>query len=196
MVKMSEGSEKSIPKQISLRPDEKIKMILKRRYPSIASSLFSAFAFFIWIIGSNVVRFISRHITLPEEAWVVTGLYIILVVGGCILAIVLLIGYFYVKGHLYVVTNKRILVFRKFIGITVREVAYREVTDIVVNQGPLARLLNYGSVSPMSPGVRTPYTLPYPFMRRGFVGPRVSLKDVSDPCEVASNLYGLIRSVG
>lgn len=196
MVKMSEGLERSIPEQISLRPDEKITMILKRRYPSIISSLFAGFAFFIWIIGSNVVRFISRYITLPEEAWVITGLYIIVVVGGSILAIVLLIGYFYVKGHLYVVTNKRILVLRKFIGITVREVTHQEVTDIVVNQGPLARLLNYGSVSPMSPGVRTPYTLPYPFMRRGLVGPRVSLKDVSDPCKVASNLYGLIQSVG
>jgi len=195
MVKMSEGLEQSIPEQISLRPDEKVTMILKRRYPSIISSLFAGFAFFIWIIGSNVVRFISRYITLPEEAWVITGLCIILVLGGGILAIVLLIGYFYVRGHLYVVTSKRILVLRKFIGITVREVAHREVTDIVVNQGPLARLLNYGSVSPMSPGVRTPYALPYPFMRRGFVGPRVSLKDVSDPCKVASNLSGLIRSV-
>jgi len=57
-------------------------------------------------------------------------------------------------------TNKRVLVFRKFTGITVREVAHREVTDIVVNQELVARLLNYGSVSPMSPGVRTPYTLP------------------------------------
>lgn len=47
-----------------------------------------------------------------------------------ILAVVLLIGYFYVKGHPYVVTNKRILVLRKFIGITVREVAHREVIDI------------------------------------------------------------------
>lgn len=196
MTKTSENLGKSIPKEISLRPDEKVTMMLKRRYPSIISSLFAGFAFFIWIIGSYVVRFISRYITLPEEAWVITGLYIILIVGGSILAIVLSIGYFYVKGHLYVVTNKRLLVLRKFIGITVREVAYREVTDIVVNQGPLARLLNYGSVSPMSPGVRTPYALPYPFMRRGFVGPRVSLKDVSDPCKVASNLSGLIRSVG
>jgi len=193
---MSGGLEKSIPEQISLRPDEKIAFILKRRYPSIISSLFTGFAFFIWIIGSAVVRFIPRYIPLPEDAWFITGLYIILVVGGGILAIVLLIGYFYVKGHLYVVTNRRILVLRKFIGITVREVAHQEVTDIVVNQGPLARLLNYGSVSPMSPGVRTPYALPYPFMRRGFVGPRFSLKDVSDPCKVASKLYGLIRFVG
>ena len=191
---MSDGLEKSIPKQISLRPDEKVTMILKRRYPSIVSSLFSAFAFFILLIGSNVVRLITTR--LPSQIWIISYLSIIVVVGGGIITIVLLIGYFYVKGHLYVVTNKRILVLRKFIGITVREVAHQEVTDIVVNQGPLARLLNYGSVSPMSPGVRTPYTLPYPFMRRGFVGPRVSLKDVSDPCKVASNLSGLIRSVG
>jgi len=170
---MSEGLEKPIPKQISLRPDEKVTMILKRRYPSIVSSLFSAFAFFILLIGSNVVRLITTR--LPDQIWIISYLSIIVVVGGGILTIVLLIGYFYVKGHLYVVTNKRILVLRKFIGITVREVAHREVTDIVVNQGPLARLLNYGSVSPMSPSVRTPYTLPYPFMRRGFVGPRVSL---------------------
>lgn len=193
-MEISEDLGKSIPKQISLRPDEKVTMILKRRYPSIVSSLFTAFAFFIWIIGRSVVRF---TVTIPpDQLWIINYLGIVVVVVGGVLAIVLLIGYFYVKGHLYVVTNKRILVFRKFIGITVREVAHREVTDIVVNQGPLARLLNYGSVSPMSPGVRTPYTLPYPFMRRGLVGPRVSLKDVSDPCKVASNLSGLIRSVG
>ena len=191
---MSGDLERSIPKQISLRPDEKVIMILKRRYPSIISSLFAAFVFFISTIGGNLVRF---TVTRPlDQLWIISYLVIVVVVGGGVLAIVLLIGYFYVKGHLYVVTNKRILVLRKFVGITVREVAHREITDMVVNQGPLARLLNYGSVSPMSPGVRTPYALPYPFMRRGFAGPRVSLKDVSNPCKVASSLSGLIQSSG
>jgi len=197
---MSDDLEKSIPKQISLRADEKVIMILKRRYPSIITSLFVGFLTLMgFSISSNMVRFIVFRPL--DQSWVNSDLLVMLIVGivivgGGILAIVLLIGHFYVRGHLYVVTNKRILVFRKFIGITVREVAHREVTDIVVNQGPLARLLNYGSVSPMSPGVRTPYALPYPFIRRGLVGPRVSLKDVSDPCKVASNLSGLIRSVG
>lgn len=197
---MSEDLKKSIPRQISLRADERVLMILKRRYPSIITSLFAVFLAVIgFSISSNMVRSIVFR---PLDQLRVNGnLQVMLIVGtvivgGGILAIVLLIGYFYVKGHLYVVTNKRILVFRKFVGITVREVAHREVTDIVVNQGPIARLLNYGSVSPMSPGVRTPYALPYPFMRRAFIGPRVSLKDVSDPCKVANNLSGLMRSIG
>jgi hypothetical protein len=195
---MAEGLERSIPKQISLRPDETVTMVLTRRFPSIVTSLFTSFLAILVFFISNIVNVLSRG---PFDQLQIGGELQVIVIAGAIimgvvvLAIALLIGYFYVKGHLYVITNKRILVLRKFIGITVREVAHQEVTDIVVNQGPIARLLNYGSVTPMSPGVRTPYAHPYPFMRRGFAGPRVSLKDVSDPCKVASNLNGLIRSV-
>jgi len=194
---MAEGLERSIPKEISLRPDETVTMVLTRRFPSIVTSLFRFLVSFVVFIGSFVSVLLRRpfdqlQISSDFQVMVIVGA---IVVGAVVLAIVLLIGYFYAKGHLYVVTNKRILVFRKFIGITVREVVHQEVTDIVVNQGPIARLLNYGSITPTSPGVRTPYALPYPFIRRAFAGPRVSLKDVSDPCKVASNLNGLIRSI-
>ncbi|MFQ6087160.1 MAG: PH domain-containing protein [Candidatus Bathyarchaeia archaeon] len=195
---MAEGLKRLIPKEISLRPDETVTMVLTRRFPSILTSLVTSFLAILAFSIGNVVNVLYRgpfdqlQISSELQTMVIVGA---IIVGTVILAIVLLIGYFYVKGHLYVVTNKRILVLRKFIGITVREVAHQEVTDIVVNQGPIARLLDYGSVTPMSPGVRTPFALPYPFMRRGFAGPRVSLKDVSDPCKVASNLNGLIRSI-
>jgi len=194
---MAEGLERSIPKEISLRPDETVTMVLTRRFPSIVTSLFRFLVSFVVFVGSFVSVLLRKpfdqlQISSDFQVMVIVGA---IVVGAVVLAIVLLIGYFYVKGHLYVVTNKRILVFRKFIGITVREVVHQEVTDIVVNQGPIARLLNYGSITPTSPGVRTPYALPYPFMRRAFAGPTVSLKDVSDPCKVASNLNDLIRSI-
>lgn len=194
---MTEGLERSLPNEISLRPDETVTMVLTRRFPSIVTSLFTGFLASLVFFMTSVVNVLSRQpfdqlpISGELQVMVIVGAVI---VGAVVLAIVLLIGYLYVKGHLYVVTDKRILVLRKFIGITVREVAHQEVTDIVVNQGPIARLLNYGSTTPTSPGVRTPYALPYPFMRRAFPGPRVSLKDVSDPCKVASNLNELIRS--
>lgn len=181
----------SFPKEVSLLSGENVVMVLKRRYVSVITSFFvSLAALVIWSAGS-----ITREISTMPTFWEFRTYYLYGVVFFIVLALtlVLFIGYFYVRGHLYILTNRRVILFRKFVTITIREVAYKEITDIMVNQGPIARILNYGSVSPLSPGVRITYALPYPYLRRPPIV-RVSLRDVNQPYRVVSQLFQLIRA--
>jgi len=175
---------------VSLLQDEKVLMTLRRRYPSIFSSILSTMIAFFLIGGWSTIRYVVQNTGYLEAIW--TLLYAIVIVVAGIFALMALLGYFYVKGHLYVLTNRRIVLLRKFITISVRELAYSEITDLIVSQGPLARILNYGSVTPLSPGVRGFYALPYPYARR-YSYARVELKDVSDPFNVMHELFKLTR---
>jgi len=183
---------KILPREVSLVSGESVVMTLKRRYPSIITSILASFATLMsWGVGSAISQ-ISRVPDFGERAtYYLYGIILFVVLG---LAVVLSIGYFYVRGHLYVLTNRRIILYRKFVTISIREAAYKEITDIMVNQGPVARILNYGSITPLSPGVRMPYAAPLPFMRNPQAIFRVSLKDVSQPHRIAGELYKLIRS--
>jgi hypothetical protein len=183
-------SSEPLSRYVSLLQDEKVLMTLRRRYPSIFSSILSTIIAFFFIGGWSALRYIVQNTGYLEAIW--TLLYAIVIVVAGIFALMALLGYFYVKGHLYVLTNRRIVLLRKFITISVRELNYSEITDLIVNQGPLARVLNYGSVTPLSPGVRGLYAFPYPFARR-YSCARVELKDVSDPFHVMSELFKFVR---
>jgi len=178
--------------QVSLVSGENVVMTLKRRYPSIITSILASFAALMsWSVGSAISQ-ISRVPRFEENA--IYYLYGIVFLFILVLAVALFIGYFYVRGHLYVLTNRRIILYRKFVTISIREVAYKEITDMMVNQGPIARILNYGSITPLSPGVRMPYATSFPFSRNPQAIFRVSLRDVSQPCKIAGQLYQLIWS--
>lgn len=184
----------SFRREVSLFPNERIIMKLQRRYPSIFTSILSFAATTISIGLSSFFRYVGQY---PDYAAIVFSqlyfLYLIIIAMAALFAFMALVGYFYVQGHLYVLTNRRIILLRKFVTISIREITYSEITDIIVNQGPVARLLNYGSVTPLSPGVRSAYTLPYPYMKR-FSYLRVSLRDVNQPSKVMSELFKLTRS--
>jgi len=179
-------------KYVSLLKDEKILMTLQRRYPSIFSSILSTAGFAIIVYWWSIFRYITQYSGFLMEA-LFTLFYALIVVIAGIFTLMAIVGYFYVRGHLYVLTDRRIIMLRKFITVSVRELAYNEITDIIVNQGPLARWLNYGSITPLSPGVRGVYALPYPYFRRPSYA-RVELKDVSDPLKVASELFNLTHT--
>lgn len=186
------AAKEPIPPEVSLLPDEKIITTLGRRYPSIITSMLSfviTIAFTAWVYA---VRYITQYFPSYLEI-VVEFLYPIIFAVACLLALIALVGYSYIRGHLYVLTDRRIILFRKFITISVRELLYSEITDIIVNQGPIARLLNYGSVNPLSPGVRAAYVFPYPYWKR-FSLVRTSLRDVSEPSKVMNKLFKLTRS--
>jgi hypothetical protein len=183
--------EESIPSQVSLLQDEKIIMRLQRRYASIFTSILSFIATALLISLGSITRNLAQY-AQSMEAFFWLFIYLIIIGFACFFALMALVGYFYVRGHLYILTNRRIILFRKFITISVREIAYSEITDIIMNQGPIARILNYGSITPLSPGVRGSYALPYPYMRRSSYS-RVELKDVSKPSKVMNELFTLVR---
>jgi hypothetical protein len=184
--------EETVPPQVSLLQDEKIIMRLQRRYASIFTSIISFIATALLVSLGSIIRNLAQY-AQSMEAFFWIFLYIIIIIGfACLFALMALVGYFYVRGHLYILTNRRIILFRKFITISVREIAYSEITDIIMNQGPIARILNYGSITPLSPGVRGFYAVPYPYMRRSAYS-RVELKDVSQPSKVMNELFTLVR---
>lgn len=179
-----------LPPHVSLLRNEKIIMTLRRRYPSIFTSILSLAATGFLVGGSSTIRYVAQYAGYFEIVMVLV--YIVIIAVASLFALAALVGYFYVQGHLYILTNRRIILSRKFITISVREIAYSEITDIIVNQGPIGRILDYGSVTPLSPGVRGQYALPYPYMRR-FSYARIGLKDVSQPARIMNELFGLTR---
>ncbi|MEM3622376.1 MAG: PH domain-containing protein [Candidatus Bathyarchaeia archaeon] len=180
-----------IPPQLSLFKDEKIVMTLRRRYASIFTSIISFIATAFLISIGSIIRDIAQY-AQSLEAFFWIFIYLIIIGFACFFALMALVGYFYVQGHLYILTNRRIILFRKFITISVREIAYSEITDLILNQGPIARILNYGSITPLSPGVRGFYAMPYPYMRRSSYS-RVELKDIGQPSKVMNELFTLVR---
>jgi hypothetical protein len=184
------SAKEPIPPQVSILQDEKIIMILRRRYASIFTSILSLVAATFLAGWGSTVRYIAQYHNYLET--LIDLLYLIIIALVCFFAFMAVFGYLYVQGHLYILTNCRIILFRKFITISVREIAYSEITDIIVNQGPIARILNYGSITPLSPGVRGAYTLPYPYARR-FSYARMELKDVNQPSKIMNELFKLTR---
>lgn len=179
-----------IPPQVSILQDEKIIMILRRRYASIFTSVLSLVAATFLVSLGSTIRYVAQYHSYLEV--LINFLYLIIIALACFFVFVGVFGYLYVQGHLYILTNRRIILFRKFITISVREIAYSEITDMIVSQGPIARILNYGSITPLSPGVRGAYTLPYPYARR-FSYARMELKDVNQPSKVMNELFKLTR---
>ncbi|MEM2995528.1 MAG: PH domain-containing protein [Candidatus Bathyarchaeia archaeon] len=184
-------AEKRLPPQVSLLQNEKVIMPLRRRYTSILTSILSFIATAFLVSLSSTIRYITQQSRFGAISTII--IYIIIIGFVFAFGFMALVGYFYVQGHLYILTNRRIILYRKFITISVREIAYPEITDLIMNQGPIARILNYGSIAPLSPGVRGFYAMPYPYTRR-FAYARVELKDVDKPLKVMDDLFRLIRT--
>jgi hypothetical protein len=186
------NTEEPIPSQVSLLQNEKILITLRRRYPSIFTSILSFIATAFLLSFGSTIRYIAQQQSYIGTISTIL-IYIIIIGFACAFGFMALVGYFYVQGHRYILTNQRIILFRKFITISVREIAYSEITDIIMNQGPIARILNYGSIAPLSPGVRGVYAMPYPYAKR-FSYARVELKDVDEPSKVMDELFKLVRA--
>jgi len=165
----------SLPKEITLMPNEKVFMILKRCYTSFAT-LATLGLVVLWVIVGVAVWFPQ----VSQSQY----LYLLYAFAFVILPILLYgLGYFYVKGHVYVITSERTIMFRKFIGILMRTVTHDKITDIMVNQGPFGRLLNYGRIAPITAGMIMP-------MGAFFV----SLSGVKNPYEARDKIAELVKA--
>jgi membrane protein YdbS with pleckstrin-like domain len=171
----SEGFHLAVPKEIVIAQNEKILMVLGRTYVSFVS---------IATVGLIVIAgaFLILNFAIPKEnQWIMFPLALFLFV---ILPPLLYgLGYIYVKGHRYIITNERIIMFRKFIGILLRTVTHDKITDLIVNQGPIGRIFNYGRVSPITAGMIMP------------MGAAIfSLSGVRNPYEVRDSIAKLVKA--
>ena len=56
----------------------------------------------------------------------------------------------YRRGHVYLLTNYRVITKKGFIRKEERELMYDKITDVYVDQGILGRIFNFGTVIPIS----------------------------------------------
>ena len=57
---------------------------------------------------------------------------------------------FYRRGHNYYITNLRLIMERNFISYDSRQLTYDKINDLALVQGMLGRVLNYGTVVPVT----------------------------------------------
>lgn len=170
---MSE-TQANIPKEVMISPNEKVLMVLERHYISYVT-IATIGLIIIWILVA------SLGFTIPKEyCWIMFPVYVFSFLALPVLVYGL--GFVYVKGHRYIITNERIIMFRKFIGILMRTVTHDKITDIIVNQGPIGRLCNYGRVSPITAGMIMP------------MGAAIfSISGVRNPYEVRDAIAKLVK---
>jgi membrane protein YdbS with pleckstrin-like domain len=171
----SEQFHLSVPKEVTIAPNEKILMVLGRTYISFV--IIATFGLLV-IAGALLIL----NFTIPQEnQWIMLPLTVF-----CFVFLPLLLyglGYIYVKGHRYIITNERIIMFRKFIGILLRTVTHDKITDLIVNQGPIGRICNYGRVSPITAGMIMP------------MGAAIfSISGVRNPYQVRDSIAKLVKS--
>jgi uncharacterized membrane protein YdbT with pleckstrin-like domain len=166
----------SVPKEVSIAPNEKILMVLGRSYISYVTV--ATIGLFVLGIVTAITSF-----SIPSDyEWIRLPLFAFYLL--ILPPLVYGLGYIYVKGHRYIITNERIIMFRKFIGILMRTVTHDKITDLIVNQGPIGRLCNYGRVSPITAGMIMP------------MGAAVfSISGVRNPYEVRDSIAKLVKAM-
>ncbi|MHA1314731.1 MAG: PH domain-containing protein [Candidatus Helarchaeota archaeon] len=153
-----------LPSQIRLFPNEKIVMVLNRKYFSFFFSvvwfpIISLIISLIFTINYSTLFGVAMSITAsdPEFLSIVVMLFMILPFILWIITVIgviaLILGYFYTRGHLYLITDQRIIMIRIFIIIRYRELDYEDISDLVIFQGPFGRIFKYGNCRPLTLGM-------------------------------------------
>lgn len=169
-----------LPPQVHLYPEEKIIMVLYRKYESY-------FFRIVWFpIIPLIIAVVLFIISLDPAIAILYILFFILVTVLLVITLIgtiaLAIGYFYVRGHKYYVTNQRVIMIKIFVTITYRELDYDDISDITVSQGPIARIFKYGTCQPLTFGVEF-----------GVTSFLLSLTGIPTPHETRNNILELMR---
>jgi hypothetical protein len=112
--------------------------------PSIIAGL-------VWVtkqplIYSGLVAVIGTVIGLWTSS---VSMLPVLLAASSVLGIVLV--EFYRRGHRYFVTNHRLVLSRRaFASSTIRETYYDRISDLVISQGMLGRIFDFGTIIPVS----------------------------------------------
>jgi hypothetical protein len=118
----------------SLLPKENVLRTLKPVRP---------WAFLGYYIGSCLVLSLGLALLLLfQNPW----LLLIVLLG----ALFLLATYYYSGAFTYYLTNKRIVIYRKFITISTRQIQYDDLSDVVVDVGIVGRIVGFGNVIPVT----------------------------------------------
>ncbi|MHA1783815.1 MAG: PH domain-containing protein [Candidatus Helarchaeota archaeon] len=176
-----------LPSQIHLFPEEKVIMILGRKY----LSFFFRIIWFAMIPMILMFLFLYFSLFPPPDptggqynifAMMFSIWFWIMFSFSIVGILVLTIGVFYVRGHSYYITNYRIIMLRVFVSIRYREIDYDDISDITISKGPFARIFNYGTMQPLTFGVEF-----------GLTSFFISITGVPNPHEIRTKILELMR---
>jgi len=181
-----------IPEEIVLRDDESVEKIIGRSYLSFIMTRIIpgiiALVILLLIIDGVVLIYAADFVAIfaPGQAIPIVIFLTVLILSIGIPALILatFLGRPYCKAHVYMLTNKRLIFFKKFGIITRRDIDYDRITDFVVMQGVIGRWKNYGDIRPVTAGVE--------FML-GLGGVINSFNGVIDPYNVKKEIMKIYK---
>ncbi len=184
--KNSETLPDDLAPYIDVQEKEQILTILTRNLKSFyIPRVFRGIIFWVvlgplWIILHNVFSSINRVQTISDRIFL-----IIAILWAVSFLISMSVAKLFVQGHQYVITTTRIILFRKFIGISFREIEYKRITDLVLYQSLWGRFWNFGNLLPVTAGIE---------MGVGKMG-RFSIEGVYDVFHIRTLLLDQIRVI-
>ncbi len=158
--------EKDLPKQVQLTGGEQL-------FIQTRPSLWLHFHLIISAVFLSVVSL------LPA----IFNILLILTLPLILVALLLWLYFLYLyrtRYHLFV-TNKRIIFFKKSLGVRLDDIHLEEVNDVKVDQGIIGRILNYGTVTV----IRSRFTV---MTRDPFAG-------IRNPFDVSGSIERAVASV-
>ena len=183
---MSITLKPEIRQYIHLFPKEEVLWISTKLYVSFFMKVtYSIILPETILIVLQQVLFQLDIFSLPDIGSVLSevlyaSIFLVIILG--IVAYVL--GIFYCRGHHYIITDRRIIIFVKFISISIRELEYPNITDVFLTIGPVGRLLNYGDIILVTAG-----------LEYGLGSLMFSISGVRNPLEVRKIILSRIKEV-
>ncbi|MHA1898337.1 MAG: hypothetical protein ACTSU2_13160, partial [Promethearchaeota archaeon] len=124
--------------EIDLLKDEKVyKMYKRKKSSSFFMILFGYFSIMLMLLPNLAPLFM-------EDLKMYVAIMVIIVIGG--LFLILLISKFHSRSFVYIVTNRRIIIFKKFITTRIRDAIMGKITEISLFQMTTGRIANFGNI--------------------------------------------------
>ncbi|MHA1611006.1 MAG: PH domain-containing protein [Promethearchaeota archaeon] len=128
-------------KKIGLKPEENVfKVYYKKQSSSIIKGLIA------WLVAPFYVLFsigdIGFLLDLGPNFLKIVG---IILVAGVI--VIILLSKFHSRGFEFVITDRRIVMYKKFLSITCRDVIMGKITDVSTFQMAVGRVANFGMIN-------------------------------------------------
>lgn len=173
-------TETNLPKEIKLFEGEKVLFTYRRKYLSFLIPLFIGAIIVMGIIFAVYFAYMIRS----SEFVNMVGLLLILIIS-IIFILAATLGKLYTNSHRFYVSNERIIIFKKFVSIAIRDVWFDRITDFVVDQGPIGRINNYGTIAPITAGIEV----------AGLAMAYLSLVGIQDPYKVREEILDVKQKI-
>lgn len=176
--------QEELPSEIKLREDETVQKMYHRSTISfyLGTLIPGAIGGLIFVVigAFSIIISVLGAIQSLIPAWNSFYIFIVVfifIIYALIVGLAAFLGKPYCEGHRYIITSRRIILFKKFIVITRRDIEFKQVTDYLVLQGVLGRWRNYGDIQPVTAG-----------MEFGLSQIIHSFKGLTDPYEVKKEI--------